>query len=338
MRAVAIAEDRRLVTVEREPGTPGAGQALLDVVYCGICGSDLHFRDVPQLFPAGTIPGHELSARVRSVGPGVSGWSPGDRVSVLPFAQCGECEYCRGGAEQVCQQAIVNGVGLGRGRPGGYAEQVLVDARMLFALPDSVDDRAGALTEPLAVAVRAVNLAAVAPEEPVAVLGAGTIGLLVALVLRDRGYEQLTLVSRNPTRTGQAAALGLPAVTLADVESTLASNQACVFECAGSPAAAQLATHAARPLGKVMLVGIAMEPLDLAAAPIVLKELELHGVLTYRRDEFAAAIELLDRGAIPVDRIVTSTAALEDAEAAFRALTQRATAEMKILLDPRAGQ
>ena len=338
MRAVAIAEDRRLVTVEREPGEPGPGQALLEVAYCGICGSDLHFRDVPALFPAGTIPGHELSARILAVGEGVERWQPGDRVAVLPFAQCGECAWCRGGQEQVCPHAVAGGVGLGTGRPGGYAERMIADARMLFALPDAVDDRAGALSEPLAVAVRTVNLAAIAPDEPVMVLGAGTIGMLVALVLRERGYERATLVSRNPARTAHAVALGLPAATLDDVAATLDSNQACVFECAGSPAAAQLATQAARPLGKVMLVGISMEPLDLHAAPIVLKELELHGVLTYRRDEFAQAIELLAGGAIPVEGIVTSTAPLEGAEDAFQALTRRGTPELKILLDPRAGQ
>ena len=123
MRAVAVAEDRRLVTVERGRRPPARGQALLEVAYCGICGSDLHFRDVPALFPAGTIPGHELSGRIAALGEGVAGWRVGDRVTVLPFAQCGECERCRAGEEQVCPHAVARGVGLGTGRPGGYAEQ-----------------------------------------------------------------------------------------------------------------------------------------------------------------------------------------------------------------------
>jgi threonine dehydrogenase-like Zn-dependent dehydrogenase len=111
-----------------------------------------------------------------------------------------------------------------------------------------------------------------------------------------------------------------------------------VFECAGSPAAARLAILAARPLGKVMLVGFATEPLDLIAAPILLKEVMLQGIVAYRREEFAAAIDLLASGAVPVERIVTGTAPLEDAEQAFRALTTPGTAQLKILLDPRAGQ
>jgi len=333
MRAVAIAEDRRLVAIEREPEPPACGQVLLDVAFCGICGSDLHFRDVPELFPVGTVPGHELSGRVSALGEGVEGWRIGDRVAVLPFAQCGECERCRAGEEQVCSQAIARGIGLGTGRAGGYAEQVTVDDRMLFALPESVDDRAAALVEPLAVAVRAVALGGVDPGEPVLVLGGGAIGLLTALVLAERGHRRVTLASRNPARGALARSLGLPAVALADVEEHL-DHYACVFECAGTPAAARLAVQAVRALGTVMLVGISLAPLDLAAPPIVIKEVTIRGVLAYRRSEFAAAIALLAEGRVPAEQIITATVALEAAEAAFQALSAPGNAHLKIVLAP----
>ncbi len=332
MRAIEIADDRRLVAVERPLPSPAAGQALLEVAYCGICGSDLHFRDVPELFPAGTVPGHELSGRIVALGDGLPSWRLGERVTVLPFAQCGECELCRAGQEQVCPHAIPNGVGLGTGRPGGYAEQVIVDGRMLFALPDSVDDRAGALTEPLAVAVRAVEQSGLSPDQPAAVLGAGAIGMLTALVLADRGFEQVVLVSRNAARAELAAALGLTVVSLENVPA--AHAPACVFECAGTPAAARFAIDAVRPLGKVMLVGLSLAPLDLAAAPMLFKEVELRGVLAYSRDDFAAAIELLARRRIPADALITATAPLEDAEAMFQALSAPGNAHLKVLLAP----
>jgi (R,R)-butanediol dehydrogenase/meso-butanediol dehydrogenase/diacetyl reductase len=332
VRAVAVADDRRLVTVERAPGQPLAGQALLEVAYCGICGSDLHFREVPELFPAGTVPGHELTGRIVALGDGPGPWQLGDRVCVLPFAQCGECELCRSGQEQVCPDAIANGVGLGTGRPGGYAEQVIVDRRMLFALPDSVDDRAGALTEPLAVAVRAVERAGLAPDQPVMVLGAGTIGILVALVLADRGFERVLLVSRNLARAKLATTLGLNVVSLEDAPP--AEAPACVFECAGTPAAARLAVDAVRPLGKVMLVGVSLEPLDLLAPALLFKEVELRGVLAYSRANFAAAIDLLARRRIPAEALITATVPLEQTEAMFQALGASGNTHLKVLLAP----
>jgi (R,R)-butanediol dehydrogenase / meso-butanediol dehydrogenase / diacetyl reductase len=328
VRSVEVGADRRLVEVDRPAVEPAAGQVLVRVAYCGICGSDLHFRDVPELFPAGTVPGHELSGRIAALGPGVDGWGVGDRVSVLPFAQCGECGLCRSGNEQVCPHAVPNGVGLGTGRPGAYAERLVVDEPMLFALPDSVDDRAGTLVEPLAVAIRAVAKAAVDPGEPVAVIGAGPIGMLTALVLRERGFEHVELLSRNAARAERAAALGLPVVD------ELSSGAACVFECAGSPSAARLAIEVVRPLGVVVLVGIALEPLDLAAPPLVLKEVEVRGALTYRRSDFAEAIDLLARGRIPVDDLITATAPLEDAERAFKMLTAPGNSHVKVLLQP----
>ena len=335
MRAVRVAEDRGLVVVECPKPEPGPGQALVEVSYCGICGSDLHFRDVPELFPAGTVPGHEFSGRIVAVGDGVTGWSTGDRVCVLPFGQCGECAICRAGEEQVCPHAVSNGVGLGTGRPGAYAEHVVVDERMLFSLPDSVDDRAGTLVEPLAVAIRAVDQASAAVDDPALVLGAGPIGLLTALVLRHRGVRQVVVCSRNPARGRHAAALGLDSVSIDEVGRIPSDESpACVFECAGTPAAARLAVQALRPRGRLMLVGLALTPLDLAAPPIVIKELEIRGVIAYRRAQFQAAIDTLASGAIPVDRLITEIQPLAEAEAAFQALTRRGSEKLKILLAP----
>jgi 2-desacetyl-2-hydroxyethyl bacteriochlorophyllide A dehydrogenase len=335
VRAVEVAEDRRLVAVQCPAPEPGPGQVLVDVSYCGICGSDLHFREVPELFPAGTVPGHEFSGRIVAVGEGVRGWSAGNRVCVLPFGQCGECAACRAGNEQVCPHAVSNGVGLGTGRPGAYADQVVVDERMLFALPDAVDDRAGTLVEPLAVAIRAVDQAGVVPDEPVLVLGAGPIGLLTSLVLRHRGVRRTLVCSRNPARARRAAALGLDTVSVDDVALTRpAESPACVFDCAGTPAAAQLAVQTLRPRGRLLLVGLSLTPLDLPAPAIVIKELAIQGVIAYRRAQFQAAIDMLAAGAIPVGELITEVVPLTDAEEAFQALTAHGNDRLKILLAP----
>jgi (R,R)-butanediol dehydrogenase / meso-butanediol dehydrogenase / diacetyl reductase len=335
VRVVEIAADRSLVVSERESPEPGEGQVLVGVSYCGICGSDLHFRDVAAIFPDGSVPGHEFSGRIEALGDGVSGWSMGDRVSVVPFAQCGECEFCVSGNEQVCVRGIADGVGLGSGRPGGYAEHVIVDAAMLVRLPDSVDDRAGALVEPLAVALHSLERSALQRGEDAIVIGAGTIGLLTALVLREHGIDQPAVVSRNPSRAEKAAALGLRAVSVEEARSTLSADPpAVVFECAGSPSAAQLALELVKPLGRVVLVGIALEPLDLPAFPLVAKEVDLRGALIYRRSDFVAAIELLSTRRIPVEELVTGIGPLEQAEELFQELTTPGNRHVKVLLRP----
>jgi (R,R)-butanediol dehydrogenase/meso-butanediol dehydrogenase/diacetyl reductase len=333
-RSVQIGDDRRLVVVDRPVDLPGPAEVEVTVAYCGICGSDLHFRDLPALFPSGTVPGHELSGRISAVGDGVEGWSVGDRVAVLPFAQCGECELCLAGDEQVCPHAVAGGIGLGTGRAGGYAECVVVDARMLFALPDGLDDAAAALAEPVAVGVHAVAKAGVDAHEPVAVVGAGPIGLVTALVLRARGFERIVVVSRNPARARAAEELGLKTVALEDAKSVADDPPAAVFECAGTPAAATLALELVRPLGRVVLVGIALEALDIQAPTIVFKEAELVGALTYRRAEFAEAIELLAAGHVPSEPLITDVVALERAEETFQILTAPGNTHLKVLLKP----
>jgi (R,R)-butanediol dehydrogenase/meso-butanediol dehydrogenase/diacetyl reductase len=191
------------------------------------------------------------------------------------------------------------------------------------------------LVEPLAVAIRAVDLAEVNRDDQVLVLGAGPIGLLTALVLRHRGVRRVVVCSRNPARGQRAAALGLDTVSIDEVARVPpAESPACVFECAGTPAAAQLAVQALRPLGRLLLVGLSLTPLDLAAPPIVIKELAIRGVIAYRRAQFQAAIDMLAAGAIPVGELITEIVPLGDAEAAFQALTARGSEKLKILLTP----
>jgi (R,R)-butanediol dehydrogenase/meso-butanediol dehydrogenase/diacetyl reductase len=337
VRTIEIAEDRSLVIIERPPPEPGPGQVVLDIAYCGICGSDLHFRDIPALFPAGTVPGHEMSGSIAAVGEGVTGWSTGDRVSVLPFAQCGECDACRAGTEQVCGVAVANGVGLGTGRPGGFSERVIVDAQMLFALPDSVDARAGTLVEPTAVAVHALARAELRAGERLAVVGAGPIGLLTALVARQGGAE-VTLVSRNPGRAQRAERLGLRTVAPEDAPAAFAGNPpAIAMECAGTASAAAQALELVAPLGRVVVVGIASEPLPIEPLPLVFKEVDVRGAIIYRRADFDRAIELLASGGIPGDALIDDVIGFDAAEAMFQSLVAPGNRRVKVLLDPALG-
>jgi (R,R)-butanediol dehydrogenase / meso-butanediol dehydrogenase / diacetyl reductase len=155
------------------------------------------------------------------------------------------------------------------------------------------------------------------------------------LVLRHRGLRRVVACSRNPARAQRAAALGLETVSIDDVTLTPpADSPSCVFECAGTPAAARLAVQTLRPLGRLLLVGLSLTPLDLAAPAIVIKELEIRGVIAYRRMQFRAAIDMLAAGAIPVGELITEIVPLVETEAAFQALTARGGEKLKILLAP----
>jgi len=127
MRAVAIAADRRLQAVRMDRPVPGPGEVLVDVRYCGICGSDLHLPELPaEYFPAGHVLGHEFTGVIAELGPEAGAWQAGERVAVFPMIACGACAPCRGGHPNLCDHGIDAGPGIGR--QGGYAESVAVPA------------------------------------------------------------------------------------------------------------------------------------------------------------------------------------------------------------------
>src|SRR5687768_6280029 len=124
MRVLEVTEDRKLTETDLPAPDPGPGEAVVEIAYCGICGSDLHMLPSPAIAP-GTVMGHEFSGRIEAVGDGIEGWDVGERVCVLPATACGECPSCRAGNENLCAEAMVRGHGLGA-KQGAYAERVLV--------------------------------------------------------------------------------------------------------------------------------------------------------------------------------------------------------------------
>jgi 2-desacetyl-2-hydroxyethyl bacteriochlorophyllide A dehydrogenase len=344
MRAVAIAEDRSLKATEAEERPLEPHQARVRVAFCGICGSDLHLRPSPAV-AVGSIMGHEFSGLVGELGSQVGGFQLGDRVAVFPFAPCGECSNCRRGDEHVCQNAAVTGLGLGL-NPGAYAESVVVDASMLVRIPDGLSFEHAALVEPLAVALHGVEIGEAEPGLPgfnrCVVIGAGPIGVMTALALRARGIERVLVVERNERRLERIRELGFEAVGLDGVHDRVLSwfgGEAAdvVLECAGNPAAPQLAIELVRSGGIVALLGVLEEPVEISQLVLLIKEAQLRGSFAYRRRDFEEAVELLAAGELPADRLITATAPLEAAQAMFERLEDPATEDIKILLAPGNG-
>jgi (R,R)-butanediol dehydrogenase/meso-butanediol dehydrogenase/diacetyl reductase len=336
MRAVAIADDRSLRLVQVPEPDLKPDEVRIAVSFCGICGSDLHMRNMPAI-PAGVVLGHEFTGVITQTGTAVAGWAAGDRVTANPFDPCGECENCAGGYPELCPTNTRRGVGL-VSYYGAYAETVVVPQRGLFRLPDALSERDGALAEPLAVGLHAVNLSGARPADPALVLGGGPIGVMTALGLRAKGFEQVIVIEPTEVRRAALAALGF-AVSDVDgqaenVRAYLGGPPRVAFDCTGHPAGIGTAIGLVAPAGQVMIVGVPSHPSTVHAAEIATKEVSIRGSLAYTAADWAQAIDSLARGRIPAADIITTVAPLEDAEKWFGDLTSGATRQMKVLLKP----
>jgi threonine dehydrogenase-like Zn-dependent dehydrogenase len=337
VRAIAIAEDRSLEPTELPEKPLEAKEARVTVAFCGICGSDLHMRPSPALRP-GTVLGHEFSGTISELGPDVQGFSVGDRVAVYPFASCEQCPNCLRGDLHVCQQAATSGLGLGA-NPGAYAESVVVRDSMLVPIPDDLSLEDGALVEPLAVALHGINVGEANPGDRCVVIGAGPIGVMTAFALRARSIEEVLIVERNEHRQERMRSLGFDAIGLNDVHNKVIVSLGGdlpdrVFECAGNPAAPQLAIELVRSRGVIVLLGVLEEPVEISQLVLLIKEAQIRASFAYRRAEFEEAVALLADRMLPTERLITGTAPLEDAQRMFDLLEDPATEQIKILLAP----
>ena len=302
---------------------PGAGEALVRVAFCGVCGSDLHrFRgDLPLI---SVTPGHEISGIVDSVAPGVTAVAPGDRVCVEPLVPCGDCRYCRTGHHQLCAHAHY----LAGDVDGGFAEFVIVPATMLHRLPDSMPLEQAALMEPLAVAVHAVRQGGVGPGSSVCVLGAGTIGLLVLQAARANGAGQVLITAKHAHQAEVATSLGADGVIVADADVTAEVGRLtdgegvdCVVETVGGHAPTPaLAMDIARKRGSVVIVGGFAAPQPVDFRQMVMKELHIVGSHTYdygpnMQRDFEVALGLVASGRVQLESL---HAAHVSARQAFR--------------------
>jgi threonine dehydrogenase-like Zn-dependent dehydrogenase len=219
MPAVLLDEQRRIVLGERPVPVAGAGQILVEVDLCGICGSDLHSPDLPQVYTGGFVLGHESSGVVTQVGAAVEGWAAGQRVAVNPNGNiCGVCEYCVAGRFNFCHQATME-TALGLQADGGLAPLMVVSPSTLRALPDTIGRVEAAWVEPAATALRAVRAARDLTAATVLVSGGGPIGQLVCRIAALRGAAGVVLVEPTPERRAFADASGADlALTPAEAE------------------------------------------------------------------------------------------------------------------------
>lgn len=334
MRAAVMDEVGRPLRLEElDDPTPDADQLVLRVLACGICGSDLHLSDVAV--PPGRVMGHEFAGEVAAVGPDVDRWREGDLAVGFPVSGCGRCAECLVGNASKCPQTLQLGLQL----PGAYAEYVAVGAGEAFRL-DGLDHRQGALVEPMAVALHALERTELEAGEPVLVLGAGPVGVAVALWARQLGARHVVVTDPLAHRRELAEAVGATATvdpTSEDVRSAFervtGTPPTAVIECVGVPGLIQHASDVAATDGRVTIVGVCMQPDSLFPLTAVLKELTLQFVLYYRKADFATTIALLADGRLDPMPLVTGTVDLDGFPDRFEAL-KHPTTDCKVLLEP----
>jgi len=271
--------DLRLV--EREPLPLRPEDIRVEVAYSGICGTELHLYGGMVFGAPATAPqplGHEFSGRVVEVGADVTTLRLGDRVTAIPGGPCYQCELCRIGRPSMCPNRVSI-------RSGAWARTLALPARIAWRIPDDVSDRAAALTEPLACAVRAVDRAELASANRVVVIGGGPIGLLIVAVAKASGAQTVILSEPSAYRRRLGERLGAdraiePAALAAAVRELCGAMGAdVVFEAVGHPRTVEQAIGLAAPGGMVLIAGVA--DLDAVASfkpqELFFKELTIRG-------------------------------------------------------------
>ena len=333
------------------PESPGPGEVLLRPSWCGICGTDLHeYAMGPIVIPASPHPlnqsqlpqilGHEFSAEVVEVGPGVSGVRSGQRVSVMPLLYCGECYYCRRGLNHLCVSMACVGLSFGW---GGIAELAVVPASHVSVLPDEVSDLQGALVEPAAVAAYGVDTAQVRPGDTVLVTGAGPIGALAALYSSAVGAD-VVVSEVNPVRASLARSLDVGEVldpSETDVAAWVKDRTGgigfdAVIECSGNERALQSAISAVRSAGRISQTGLHTGPASIDPMVLAEHDITLAGTWCYPVHDWPRIIGLISSGRYPVEKVVTAQIAMADiVQAGFETLLSPTGDQVKVLVQAR---
>jgi (R,R)-butanediol dehydrogenase/meso-butanediol dehydrogenase/diacetyl reductase len=335
VRAAVFTSGQPCLSVQQIPDpTPGPGDLILRVDACGICGSDLHMAHALK-GQDGIVFGHEFCGTVVAVGGEAPGYREGDRVVGLPLFGCGHCSACLSGAIEKCPQAELTGAQ----RPGAYAEFVAVSAAESFPVPEGLSDDLGALVEPLAVAHHALERSPREPGEPVLVLGAGPVGLGVALWARTLGAREVVVSDPVAHRRALAKRIGATAVdpTNDDVAAAFADLTGgppkVVLECVGRPGVIAQAMDLAATDGHVTLVGACMAPDTFHPLVPTTKELTLQFVVYYRRRDFSQTLAQLSSGRLDPMPLVSGHVGLDELPARFDALLGE-NSDCKVLIHP----
>jgi threonine dehydrogenase-like Zn-dependent dehydrogenase len=337
MRAAVLRDGRMVYRDDVPEPVPGPGQVLVGVRACGICGSDLHFAahgdDVVSMtaqvaggaggmsvdLNGDVFMGHEFSAEILEAGPDTETHSPGTMVTSIPV---------------LLSTAGVEPIVYSNSTIGGYAERMLLSAPLLLPIPNGLDLKHAALTEPMAVGLHAVNKSNIAPGETALVLGCGPIGIAIIAALRARGVETIAASDFSPKRRELATAMGAHQTLDAGQGSPFdAVKPAVVFEAVGVPGIIDDVLRRVRPGSRLVVAGVCMEPDTVHPFFAIAKEINVQFVLAYNPEEFGESLRALAEGDIDVTPLITGEVGLDGVGQAFDDLADPER-HCKILVTP----
>ncbi len=343
MRAALITGAHRLELVEVPEPRPAPGGAVVDIRYCGVCGTDVGAYRAgrpshPSLF------GHEWTGTVRAVGDEVGGLAPGDRVVIGVRSPCGTCPDCVAGRPGSCRAARAMLLGRDPLAPphGGFAPALAVAAERLVRAHPQLSDEEAALVEPAAVAFRGVRRSGVGLGDVAVVQGGGPIGLLTLQLARTAGAATVVVVEPDPRRQAAARELGaelvLPpgeAATAGVLEVTGGAGGDVVFECAGRPPLLQAAVDLTRHGGVTALLGYIEEEATVEPARWLGKDVTVVASVGFARQDVQHVMSLIADGRVRVSPLHSRTATLGELDGVLQALAAGRSPDTKVLVDPR---
>ena len=333
MTAPGVIEFREIPKPE-----PKAGEVLIRIMRIGVCGSDIHVYHGEHPFTSYPVTqGHEVSGEVVELGEGVNDLKIGQKVTIQPQVVCGECYPCRHGKYNLCEELKV----MGFQTTGTASEFFAVDRAKVTPLPDSMSFDEGAMIEPLAVGVHAINKFGDIKGMKVAVLGAGPIGILVAQTAKGMGAESVLITDVSDTRLAKAKECSIDYCvnTLntdfgdAMVDAFGKDKADVIYDCAGNDITMGQAIKYARKGSTIILVAVFAKMANIDLAVLNDHELDLNTTMMYRNEDYIKAIELVEEGKVVLKPLMSAHFAFKDYLDAYKYIDENRETTMKVLID-----
>jgi len=339
MKTIQMPQPGEVIITDIPKMAPRPGEALLKLLYGGICGSDLgSYRGTNAYVKYPCIPGHEFSAEIVEIEPNDNGLSPGMLVTCNPYFNCGHCYSCNCGLVNVCSVNQTMGVQ----RQGAFSEYITMPIDRIYD-GKGLPPKTLALIEPFCISYHGVTRAGIKPGDKVLVVGAGTIGVLAAVAAKAKGTE-VTICDVAPAKLDYAyQTFGLDHKLLNTAsnafekgvkELTDGNGYDVTIEAVGLPQTFQNCIDAASFGGRVVLIGVSKQSInDFFFTVIQKKELSIHGSRNALKQDFIELIDLVRTGAVDLDKIVTQEYPWTDAPQAFHDFDKNAGRMLKVVLD-----